>query len=102
MVTVQLSKDEKLVLPESLGRSLGLREGDRVEVRRRDDVLWLQRKERSDVLGPLADLSRIVSSSRPVGSVDIEKIMDKHGYEQIDEHSVLSGRTLGAGRAPVD
>jgi hypothetical protein len=27
MVTVQLSKDEKLILPESLGRSLGLREG---------------------------------------------------------------------------
>jgi bifunctional DNA-binding transcriptional regulator/antitoxin component of YhaV-PrlF toxin-antitoxin module len=73
MVTVELSKDEKLVLPESLGRSLGLREGDRVEVRRQDDVLWLQRKEMSDILGPLTDLSRIVSSSRPVGSVDVEK-----------------------------
>jgi len=89
MVTVQLSKDEKLILPESLGRSLGLREGDRVEVRRQDDVLWLQRKEMSDALGPLTDLSRIVSSSRPVGSVDVEKIMDKHGYEQIDERSDL-------------
>lgn len=102
MVTVELSKDEKLVLPKSLGRSLGLREGDRVEVRRQDDVLWLQRKEMSDILGPLTDLSRIVSSSRPVGSVDVEKIMDKHGYEQIDEHSVLSERTSSAGGAPVD
>ncbi len=79
MVTVQLSKDEKLILPESLGRSLGLREGDRVEVRRQDDVLWLQRKEMSDVLGPLTDLSRIISSSRPVGSADAEKIVDKRG-----------------------
>ena len=89
MVTVQLSKDEKLILPESLGRSLGLREGDRVEVRRQDGVLWLQRKERSDVLGPLTELSKIVSSARPVGSVDVEKLMDKHGYEQIDERSDL-------------
>ena len=89
MVTVQLSKDEKLILPESLGRSLGLREGDRVEVRRQDSILWLQRKEMSDALGPLTDLSRIVSSSRPVGSVDVEKTMDKHGYEQIDECSDL-------------
>jgi bifunctional DNA-binding transcriptional regulator/antitoxin component of YhaV-PrlF toxin-antitoxin module len=87
MVIVQLSKDEKLILPESLGRSLGLREGDRVEVRRQDDVLWLQRKEMSDVLGPLTDLSKIISSSRPIGSVDVEEIMDKHGYEQIDERS---------------
>jgi hypothetical protein len=39
MVTVQLSKDEKLILPESLGRSLGLCEGDRVEVRRQDSIL---------------------------------------------------------------
>jgi hypothetical protein len=45
MVTVQLSKDEKLILPESLGRSLGLREGGRGEMRRHvaghSDVLWL-------------------------------------------------------------
>ena len=89
MVTVRLSKDEKLILPESLGRSLGLREGDCVEVRRQDDILWLQRKEVSDALGPLTDLSKIVSSSQSVGSVDIEKIMDKCGYEQIDERSDL-------------
>jgi bifunctional DNA-binding transcriptional regulator/antitoxin component of YhaV-PrlF toxin-antitoxin module len=87
MVTVQLSKEEKLVLPESLGHSLGLREGDRVEVRRQDGVLWLQRQETPESLGPLTDLSKIVSSSRPVGSVDVDKIMDKHGYEQIDERS---------------
>jgi bifunctional DNA-binding transcriptional regulator/antitoxin component of YhaV-PrlF toxin-antitoxin module len=89
MITVQLSKEEKLILPESLGRSLGLHEGDRVEVRRQDDVLWLQRKETLDALGPLTDLSRIVSSSCPVGTVDVEEIMDKHGYEQIDECSDL-------------
>jgi bifunctional DNA-binding transcriptional regulator/antitoxin component of YhaV-PrlF toxin-antitoxin module len=89
MVTIKLSKEEKLVLPESLGRSLGLREGDRVEVRRQDNVLWLQRKESLDALGPLTDLSKIVSSSRPVGSVDVEEVMDKHGYEQIDERSGL-------------
>ena len=89
MVTVQLSKDEAVVLPESLGRRLGLREGDRVEVRREDGVLWLQPQETSDVLGPLTDLSRIVSSSRPVGSVDVEKIMANRGYEQIDERSDL-------------
>ena len=32
MVTIQLSKDEKLILPESLGHSLGLREADRILV----------------------------------------------------------------------
>jgi antitoxin component of MazEF toxin-antitoxin module len=89
MVTIELSKDEKLVLPESLGRSLGLREGDRVEVRRQNDVLWFQRKERLSDLGPLTDLSKIVSSSRPVGSVDVEDLMDKHGYEQVDERPGL-------------
>ena len=84
MVMVQLSKNEKLVLPESLGRSLGLREGDRVEVRRQDHVLWLERKELRGDIGPLTDLSLIVSSSRPMGSVEIEEYMDKHGYEQIN------------------
>ena len=84
MVTVQLSTEEKLILPESLGRSLGLYEGDRVQVRRQDNVLWFQRKENLDTLGPLTDLARIVSSSRVVGSVDVEAYMDRHGYEQVD------------------
>jgi hypothetical protein len=85
MVTVQLSKEEKLILPETLGRSLGLHEGDRVQVRRQDNVLWFQRKEELDTLGPLTELARIVSSSLPVGSVDAEPYMEGHGYEQIDE-----------------
>jgi hypothetical protein len=89
MVTVELSKEEKLILPESLGRSLGLREGDRVEVRRQNHVLWLQRKEKLSDLGPLTDLSKIVSTSRPVGSVDIKAVMDEHGYEQISERPDL-------------
>ena len=89
MVTVRLSKDEKLTLPESLGRRLGLREGDCVEIRRQDGILWLQRKETLDTLGPLTELSTIVSTSRPVGSVDVERIMDKHGYEQINERPGL-------------
>ena len=89
MVMVELSKEEKLILPESLGRSLGLREGDRVEVRRQNNVLWFQRKERLSDLGPLTDLSKIVSSSCPVGSVDVEDLMDKHGYEQFDERPGL-------------
>ena len=85
MVTVQLSKGKQIVLPESLGQSLGLRDGDQVQVRRQDDVLWFQRKERLESVGPLTDLSRIISTSRPVGSVDIEKRLEKRGYEQIDE-----------------
>ena len=50
MVTIELSKEEKLVLPESLGRSLGLREGDRVKCdgktmfcgssAKKDRVIW--------------------------------------------------------------
>ncbi len=84
MVTVQLSKREELVLPESLGHTLGLREGDRVEIRRQDSVLWLRRKDTIHSLGPLTDLARIVSSTRPPGSVDVEEIMNKHWYEQID------------------
>ena len=89
MITIELSKEEKLVLPESLGRRLGLREGDRVEVRRQNNVLWFQRKERLSDLGPLTDLSKIVSSSCPVGSVDVEDLMDKYGYEQFDERPGL-------------
>jgi bifunctional DNA-binding transcriptional regulator/antitoxin component of YhaV-PrlF toxin-antitoxin module len=84
VVKVQLSKREELVLPESLGRSLGLSEGDRVEVRRQDGILWLRRKGSAQALGPLTDLARIVSSTRPTGSVDVEQTMDKRGYEQID------------------
>ena len=84
MVTVQLSKGEKLILPESLGRTLGLHEGDRVQVRRQDSVLWFRRRDMVQSSGPLTDLSKIVSSSRPVGSVNVEKFMDRHGYEQID------------------
>jgi bifunctional DNA-binding transcriptional regulator/antitoxin component of YhaV-PrlF toxin-antitoxin module len=89
MVTVQLSNREELVLPESLGRTLGLRQGDRVEVRRQDNVLWLRHKGTIQSLGPLTDLSRIVSSTRPPGSVDVEEIMKKHGYEQIDGRTGL-------------
>ena len=83
MVTVRFSKNQELILPESLGKTLGLREGDRVEVQRQDDVLRIQRKKDVQSLGPLTDLARIVSSSRPVGSVDVERYMDKHGYEQV-------------------
>jgi bifunctional DNA-binding transcriptional regulator/antitoxin component of YhaV-PrlF toxin-antitoxin module len=87
MVTVHLSKRKNLIVPESLGRTLGLREGDCVEVRRQDNTLWLRYKDTEHSPGPLTDLSRIVSSSRPMGSVDVEGCMDKHGYEQIDERS---------------
>jgi len=82
MVRVRFSKREELVLPESLGRSLGLSEGDRVEVRRQDSVLWLQRKGTVQAVDPLTDLAHIVSSTRPTGSVDVEMTMDKRGYEQ--------------------
>jgi bifunctional DNA-binding transcriptional regulator/antitoxin component of YhaV-PrlF toxin-antitoxin module len=78
MVTVRFSKREELILPESLGRDLGLREGDRVEVQRQDNVLWFQRRDVELSSGPLTDLARIVSSSRPVGSVDVERYMDQH------------------------
>lgn len=84
MITVQLSEREELILPESLGRSLGLREGDRVEVRRQDRVLWLRRQDSLQSVGPLTDLARIVSTTRSPSSVDVEDILDKHGYEQID------------------
>jgi bifunctional DNA-binding transcriptional regulator/antitoxin component of YhaV-PrlF toxin-antitoxin module len=83
MVVVRFSKKDELILPESLGQVLGLREGDRVEVQRQDDVLRFQRRDEVSPPGPLTDLARIVSSSRPVGSVDVESYMDKHGYEQV-------------------
>lgn len=83
MVTVRFSKRKELILPESLGRDLGLREGDRVEVQRQDNVLWFQRRDVEPSPGPLTDLTRIVSSSRPIGSVDVERYTDRHGYEQI-------------------
>lgn len=87
MAIVQFSEDEKLVLPRSLGRSLGLREGDRVEVRRQGDVLLLDRTTMPEAPGPLTDLAKIISTSLPIGSVDIDEMMRKRGYEQIDERS---------------
>lgn len=89
MITVRFSNRRELILPESLGRTLGLREGDRIEVERHDDVLELRRREAISSPGPLTELSEIVSSSRPVGSVDVESYMDKHGYEQIHARSGL-------------
>ncbi|MGD8245726.1 MAG: hypothetical protein PVI63_11090 [Anaerolineae bacterium] len=89
MITVRFSNRRELILPESLGRTLGLCEGDRIEVERHDDVLELRRREAILSPGPLTELSEIVSSSRPVGSVDVESHMDKHGYEQIHARSGL-------------
>jgi len=113
MVTVRFSKNKELILPRSLGETLGLREGDRVQIQRQDDVLQLQRRvttsgrdttplafenshsdgtplafenSHSDGTlppGPLTNLAKIISSSRSVGSVNIEAYMDKHGYEQV-------------------
>ena len=85
MIKIQFSSQEELVLPESLGRSLGLHEGDHVEVRRQDDVVCLRRWDPTHLPGPLTDLARIITSSQPPGSVDVESYMNKRGYEQVDE-----------------
>ena len=63
MVTVRLTNQKDLLLPESLGQILGLRQGDRVEIRRQDNVLWVRRQEKVDPPGPLTELASIVSSS---------------------------------------
>jgi len=84
MVRVRFSKNEELILPGWLGESLGLHEGERVQVQRQENVLWIRREETVRSPGPLTDLSRIVSSSRPVGSVDVGRYMGRHGYEQMD------------------
>jgi bifunctional DNA-binding transcriptional regulator/antitoxin component of YhaV-PrlF toxin-antitoxin module len=89
MVRVQFSNHNELILPDTLGRALGLHEGDRVEVRRQDNTLCLRRCDPAHLLGPLTDLARIISSSRPPGSVDIDALMDKHGYEQVKERPNL-------------
>ncbi len=83
MVMVRFSEKEELILPESLGRVLGLHEGDHVEVQRWDNVLQFQRRDMARYSGPLTDLTKLVSSSRPVGSVDVERYMNQHGYEQV-------------------
>jgi hypothetical protein len=87
MITVRFSKEQELVLPESLGRALGLREGDCVEIQPQDHVLRFQRRGTVHSPGPLTDLAQIVISSRPVGSVDVERYLDRHGYEQVDERA---------------
>ena len=65
-------------LPESLGQSLGLRQGDRVEVHRQDNVLWIRPQDTVDPPGPLTDLVYIVSSSLPPNSVDVQEAMNRH------------------------
>ena len=81
MTTVRFSKGEDLILPESLGRALGLHEGDHVDVQRQGSTLWVQHRDVVHSPGPLTDLARIVSSSRPVGSVNVKVYTDKRGYE---------------------
>ncbi len=87
MITVRFSKRKELILPESLGKLLDLHEGDRVEVQRQDDTLQIQRSDDTYYSGQLTDLSKIISTSRPVGSVDVERYMGQRGYEQIDAHN---------------
>lgn len=89
MVTVRLSKGQELIIPESLAERLGLREGDWVEVQRQGDVLRIRQRQAGRPVGPLTELAQIVSSSRPVGSVDVARYMDKHGYEQVYGRSSL-------------
>ncbi len=87
MVIVKFSDKQELVLPQWLGETLGLCEGDQVDVERHDDVVRVLLGPTSSEVqvsqGSLTDLAKIISSARPVGSVDIELYMDKHGYEQI-------------------
>jgi len=89
MIKVQFSNQNELILPEPIGRALGLHEGDRVEVRRQDNILCFRRWDPANLPGPLTDLAQIISSSRPRGSVDVDAYMDKHGYEQLDERPDL-------------
>ncbi len=89
MLTIQFSPREELILPRSLGVALGLREGERVDVQPRDGFLWFRRLHSRPVARPLTDLTHIISSSLPIGSVDIEMYMDKHGYEQTDARTDL-------------
>jgi len=89
MLTIQFSPKEELILPRSLGLALGLREGERMDVQPRDGFLWFRRLPAKPTTRPLTDLANIITTSLPVGSVDIEMIMDKHGYEQIDGRATL-------------
>jgi len=81
MIKVRLSDKREIVLPKSVGETLGLEDGDYVELDRTDDSLQVQRRT-DGAPGPLTDLSQIVTSTRPIGTVDVERVMDKHGYEQ--------------------
>ncbi|MCX7855461.1 MAG: AbrB/MazE/SpoVT family DNA-binding domain-containing protein [Anaerolineae bacterium] len=64
MITVRFSKGQELVLPESLGRVLGLREGDRVEIRRLGKKLHIRRERRAFSPGPLTEISGIILARR--------------------------------------
>ena len=83
MVTVRFSKKEEVVLPEPMGRALGLCDGDRIEIRRQGSMLWFWPKRTTRSPRPLTDLAMIISSSQPIGSVDVKETTDKHGYEQV-------------------
>jgi bifunctional DNA-binding transcriptional regulator/antitoxin component of YhaV-PrlF toxin-antitoxin module len=89
MITVRFSKRKELIIPEYLGELLSLHEGDRVEVQCQDDTLQIQRSDDAHYSGQLTDLSKIISFSRPIGSVDVEKYMNRRGYEQLHARSNL-------------
>lgn len=82
-ITVRFSKSQELILPESLGKILGLREGDQVEIRRSGKTLHIRRGRLISPPGPLTEIAEIITSSRAVGSIDIEELMNRHGYEQL-------------------
>jgi bifunctional DNA-binding transcriptional regulator/antitoxin component of YhaV-PrlF toxin-antitoxin module len=83
MVKVRIYQEDYVSMPESLGRKLGLQDGDQVELIRNGESIALRLCRQLLPPPPLTDLSKIISSSLPPGSVDVETVMDNHGYEQI-------------------
>ena len=83
MVTVRVSDETDLQIPRRLSDELSLCDGDQVELVRRGDVVILQRVGSAESTRPLRELSGLVKSSRPPGSVDVSEYMDRRGYEYL-------------------
>lgn len=84
MVMVKLSKEPYISIPEELGRKLHLKDGEKVSIDIKDDTVILQRFESKQKTGYLIDLIGIIKSSRPDKEpVEIEKYLEKRGYEQL-------------------
>jgi len=94
-ITVRISNEPVLTLPKQLSRELGLRSGQKVNVRVRNGALKIHkngkrvtrartRPKRARRVAKLTDLIGAIPTKPGAPKINIEELMSHHGYEQFE------------------